>query len=558
MIAMDNPEPEPNPFIQSYRLILDILPYKSALKLSLLNKYCWRTFTTKTKRLHLYQENTIDLGFNIFVSKLNVCNLTIKLNPSIILPILPITCEKLTIILSISRIDWSLLDRTKPYALKEIVFEKVQYLHDVSIQNLPLTLEVLHLPILFNSNVTCLESLSRLTHLTFGRNFAMRVNNLPSNLTHLKFGFWFNQPIDNLPSTLTHLTFGEKFNQRVKNLPSTLTYLKFGSTFDQSISRLPPNLKTLIFGWCFIRDIRNLPPTLIKLVFDGLFNKAIDSLPPTLKSLTLGFNFNQTIDHLPNLTHLTLGFNFNQTIDHLPNLTHLTLENRFNQSVDKLPQSLTHLTFGNDFNKPVNFLPHSLTNLTFGLEFNQEIPILPSSLTHLTFGDRFNKSIDNIPIRITNLAFGSDFDQPTLRLASLPHLRHLEFGYQFQHGIYAHSITHLTISLDSTLMLDHNLDALPKTITHLNIIYDSEIIIRDLSNVLLNLTHLGLHHFPDEIPELPEKITHLTIVDSKIVDILSPGKGIMPTLPKSLVHINLPKRRFLSNDVSPGIEVEWR
>ena len=76
-------DPEYNPFILSYKLIIDILPYKAALKLGLLNRYCWRIFTSKRKELKLI-EDCGGTGFNDFVASLGVVNLRVNFNEAVI------------------------------------------------------------------------------------------------------------------------------------------------------------------------------------------------------------------------------------------------------------------------------------------------------------------------------------------------------------------------------------------------------------------------------------------------------------------------------------------
>jgi hypothetical protein len=143
------------------------------------------------------------------------------------------------------------------------------------------------LPPYFDFRLDTISWPSRLTHLTFGRDFNHPVGNLPKSLTHLKFGRFFNQPVDNLPKSLTHLIFGLEFNQPVDNLPSSLTHLIFEFLFDQSVDKLPGSLLHLDLGWEFNQPVDNLPDSLTHLEFGGNFHQPVHKLPQSLRKVLL-------------------------------------------------------------------------------------------------------------------------------------------------------------------------------------------------------------------------------------------------------------------------------
>lgn len=161
----------------------------------------------------------------------------------------------------------------------------------------------------------------------------------------------------------------------------------------------------------------------------------------------------------------------------------------------KFPNTITHLTFGHSFNTKIqNCLPTSLTHLTFGNSFNQDIyGYLPNSLIYLKFGYNFCHDITNcLSNSITHLIFGASFD---CNINQLPN-----------------SLTHLTISCIYNLT-----PFLPKTVTHLTLIYalfDDYIILSAIPNHITHLTFINcinwdlifFHNF------IPNSVTHITFL----------------------------------------------
>jgi len=149
------------------------------------------------------------------------------------------------------------------------------------------------------------------------KHFFGKIEYFPSSTTHIRFCAEFNDKIDFLTSSkITHLTFGRNFNEHVNNLPQTITHLEFGYYFNKPVDHLPKAITHLEFGY--------------------YFNEPVDSLPPNITHLMFGINFNRTVNHLPQkITHLTFGINFNRTVNHLPQtITHLEFGLDFNKPVD--------------------------------------------------------------------------------------------------------------------------------------------------------------------------------------------------------------------------------
>ena len=434
MDPLTNPSCDLNLFTVSYKIILNLIPYNLALTLSTLNKYFRRTFTSKIRKLIFGRPATVRRaslklfkGYDKFFQSLNVRKLIVKIDINEILAYLPVSCRKLYIAKD-NKVEWSLLDKSKPYDIQVVRFTYGKVLTYDEVENLPITLRRLSLPN-FSSRISSLTRFSNLTHLSFVDRINRQVNDYPPNLTHLTFGYCFNQPIDNLPSNLTDLTFGKKFNNIFENLPSSLRSIFFGDSLNKSIDQFKTlsNLDTLSLGHDFNQEINHLPP---------------------LRSLVLGHNFNQTIDHLP-LTFkiLVLGRRFKKGIDKLPPLTHLTFGGHFNGSIDNLPLTLTHLTFGFGFNQPVDVLIHhfNLTHLSFGKDFNY--PIYPKTITHLEVGYEFKQPYADLPPNVIHLVFKNCRLLKIRTLCEiLPNLFHL--GIYWYKGIlprFPEGITHLVL-----------------------------------------------------------------------------------------------------------------
>lgn len=85
------------------------------------------------------------------------------------------------------------------------------------------------------------------TRIRFDDKFNQSLGNfwIAANITHIRFGNDFNMPLENMPSALTHLVFGFNFNQPLVNLPSSLTHLTLGFKFRQPITQLQESIKCL-------------------------------------------------------------------------------------------------------------------------------------------------------------------------------------------------------------------------------------------------------------------------------------------------------------------------
>ena len=398
-------------FILCFRIIINHLPYSSALNLSLVNKNCRRIFITKIKKITINDPSNSDEGFDHFISTLRASDFTIKMDVNRVLPYLPITVKRLFLTHPGKSINWRSLNKS-PY-IEEIDLGFSKEMDESVIENLPLSIRKLTIPNTITSSIDSLSVLPNLTHLIF------------SSAYHT-YGR-FNGRIDNLPSTLTSLTLAKPFDQTLDNLVNlpNLLYLSTGSRFNKPVENLPSSLKTLIFGFHFNQRVDNLPPNLNKLIFDHDFNQPIDNLPVGLNSLVfryywLGSKFNQPISHLPpDLTRIAFGKNFNQDIDNLLLpliLTHISFGNEFNKSISNLSKcpALRHLTLSEKYDQPLDYLPDIVPNLkhiTFN-KFNRQLPFLPRKLRYLTIDDgrfkvnaiKVDLELKDLPKKLTHLA----------------------------------------------------------------------------------------------------------------------------------------------------------
>eukprot|EP01133_Synstelium_polycarpum_P013389 gene13389-15754_t len=409
------------------------------------------------------------------------------------------------------------------------------------------------------------------THLTFSLRFneSIRRGSLMDTITHLTFGGFFNQPLESgmLPSKLTHLTLNGNWNHPITPgmLPHGLTHLVLDSSFDQPLvnGSLVDTLHSLKFGYYYNQPIGTfvLPESLRRLKFGDKFNKHVH-LPPYLMKLTFGTEYDQDI---------------------VPG---------------SFPDSLTYLKFGSQFQKdiPQCGLPASLKRLEFGAEFNRPIlrGVLPATLTHLGFGVCFRQMITPgvLPATLKELWFNADHQMPRPGKCNTNH--QLSFGAKkVDQGVLPQSLQRLVLS--SSFSQKFELGSLPRSLTHLEVLYESYRQIID-PGVLTNVTHLTLGHYhsincitPKNAPptlthltllrftahlqDLPKTLTHLTLGDefgAEIKDKRRIEPAVLPEglkylrfgynfdqelkkgmLPSSLVHLTLGVK--YQKEITPGI-----
>jgi FNIP Repeat len=300
----------------------------------------------------------------------------------------------------------------------------------------------------------------KVTRITFGTAFNLRVDGLPNSIKHLSFGSNFNRYIANCFSSpppppnsyyfsamLTdfllplHLVLGTKFNRTIDKLPPTLTHLTFGNNFKQNVDKLPSSLVSLHFGTNFNHTVDHLPPNLAELSFaaESLFNQLIDNLPPKLETLELGKTFNQPITSLPKqLSIIVFGDAFNRPIPELPtSIYSLALGKHYTLPLPPLPK-LTFFFFNGVNIAGLEGLPSSITQIKFDGQyshhfyfcsgyniffftdnFDQAIDHLPTSLQQLSLSPVFNKLVAHLPSSLTKLTFGENFQKGGLYLFAL-------------------------------------------------------------------------------------------------------------------------------------------
>ncbi|EFA83829.1 hypothetical protein PPL_02897 [Heterostelium album PN500] len=210
----------------------------------------------------------------------------------------------------------------------------------------PETLEELHLPHAYNSEI--------------------RVGVFPRSLKKLVFGFDFNQPLEAgiFPEGLQTIEFGFLFDQPIGDglLPNSLENLTFGGSFSWEFDRqsqFPSNLKALCFQAPDIARLEYLPATLLKLKMNIIARSDAENrifLPnllgqtPCLEEL-IYWPANFTFMIPSTVKSLQLICSADNTIENIPaSVRSLVLLNKItSQLAHVIPPTVTSLSFAREF-----------------------------------------------------------------------------------------------------------------------------------------------------------------------------------------------------------------
>ncbi len=316
--------------------------------------------------------------------------------------------------------------------IKKIFIKSDYYTHELD--NLPETLEYLHIDVLkgYSGNLDNLPE--SLKHLIVVKGFNQSINNLPKNLMTLVFLTDFNQSIDYLPPNLKYLNLGNDFNQTIHLLPKNLVYLNLGHSFKNNmLCNFPPTLTNLQIGSIknnnlTVKDFGGLQisfisyPTNLKTFINNNLNFVVipSYLPKTLKEIIL-------YDYMiPLLDKNTVQSNliFKKPIEYFDSFPNLIEDVTFftpclisqddvliknDENTTNFPQ----LILNNDSNtKYINFrkLPSSVKNLKIYISSGMMSPfnkiILPNNLEKLTLSvECFDYlDYDNLPDNINTIS----------------------------------------------------------------------------------------------------------------------------------------------------------
>lgn len=385
---------------------------------------------------------------------------------------------------------------------------------------------------------------TNLTHLTFGPNFNLPVDNLlPQTLTHLTFESYnslgcFNQPVDHLPPSLTHLTFGSQFNQPVNNLPSTLIHLTFGKSFQQIINYLPPSITHLKF-FEFAHPFSTLPPNTSHLTVD-VCKQTIQFLPPSIKYLELNYpckvsaippqlttlnhsNYSYNTTILPSTVEELRVYEFENTEQFPPNLKHLAI-NRLETTMPKLPLLLLSLEvydirLAEDEDKPINLhLPPNLQKLMLCGLLHIQLP-LPATLVDVYL---------HVDGRIALIK----------QVFSLPNLRYMTIRFTDQ--LDPNTFPHLSLPpklLTINLLGSYNYKSFPELIPRIDFASSSSLVSMKILNTSKQLLQLSSTQFPPSLTSLALENITFTGELPQLQHLRLRNVSVLPQLPDALIYL---------------------
>lgn len=360
-------------------------------------------------------------------------------NKIINLDYLPITLESFEIANSYKelRLDPKIINNLPP-KLKKL---KLYTCEDVSLENLPNTLEILNISCFSNqTNIldylpTSLKKLNiKITKVFKPTENNVFVNNkpeikfdvckginfdsLPSGLESLIITGEYSGELNCLPIGLKILYLPSVYKSEIKNIPETLTELKIPLEYDfLNNFKVCTNLKKITIGFSFKQhssikskfDLKKIPNSIEEIEFGDQFNQDIDILPINIKKITFGFNFKPTFIVLSDsIENLEFGYNFNGIIKKYPsNLKYLKFGRNFNQCINNLPEGLISLSINERFHNKIYKLPSTLEILEFDkfAQYKHDITFIPDSVNMIILGKYMEKNKINIPKNLKNITY---------------------------------------------------------------------------------------------------------------------------------------------------------